>query len=875
MELRNEKETDCMTHKQIEHLSRGYVLVESTTICDDEACSKDDNISMKIARFTHTGDVKPTITRDVIDGSAFNTLPCSRKMLEHLSRGYVFVDSLADYRDLERGVQRVPITTPIRPRHSYQQPAEDIDTNIISPDSNIISSGSSYSYRSSCSSTEIKDCAKILVGLHHDADEEFTGTSLGRNQSLGGHSITAGNDEKKRKEDAEKAAKNILKPLSDYEHNRVQHALYDRGPLEEKLATSATDSVQRKSIHTLRPKEWLNDEVIHYFYSMLAKRDEALSAANPGRKRSHFFKSFFFTKLFDEGATNEYKYSNVESWSKKVPGKDIFALDKICFACNILQTHWTCVVIFMQEKRIQFYDSMKGDGYHYSDGLLQYLKDEWAAKKGGELPDADKWRVVGAETGVPRQTNGYDCGVFTCMFADFLSLDRPLSFDQTHIDQCRHRIVLSILDGEVVIDGAGELAGEANGALDDSPSDTAGEVVIDGACELAGEADGALVASSSVTADNNDVQIISDGSEDGDFDNVSDENTSEDGNTENTSEVDENTSEDGNTENTSEVGDSDDDEYIGNDHEDANSDNTESSRINIPDLDNDPYWERENNSSTLVHPNNSPSSEHTVDHDADQDDHLVCMLRETYDKCYDIVASSIFLSCPDPPEASEIFANHEEFIKFFEDKFDLMIALMCAYYKGPEVNNMQELRACLENRDDLFPLVCHGTAYRKRGCPLKDFIETFDRHDFKFTHCRDSPYGCKIHPTPNLKMVNQEARRTVDAIKGVSGVKGVGGLIDSYDKEFRQTFRYWNDEFARKIQSIFSDPRHYIRAHFKESWDKQVSYIMFMLHVLQVNNEHHLQVRLFVMTGRWRTNKCYIESRIRFKIDLRIGQDGS
>ena len=751
-----------MTNTQIEHLSRGYVLVESTTICDDETCSEDDNIS-SLKRLEHLsrGYVFVDSLADYRDLEREDNIS-SLKRLEHLSRGYVFVDSLADYRDLEREVQRV------------------------------------------------------------------------------GHSITAGNDEKKRKEDAEKAAKNILRPLSDYEHNRVQHALYDRGPLEEKLATSTNDSVMRKSIRTLRPREWLNDEVINYYYFMLAKRDEALTAANPVRKRNHFFKSFFFTKLFDEEATKEYTYKNVKEWSNKVPGNDIFALDKVLFACNVLHTHWTCVVIFMQEKRIQFYDSMRGDGYHYSDGLLKYLKDEWAAKKGGELPDAEKWRVVGAETVVPWQNNGYDCGVFTCMYADFLSINLPLSFVQTHIDQCRHRIVLSILEGEVVIDGA---------------------------CELAGEADGALVASPSVTADDNDAQIISDGSEDVDFDNVS-----EDGDTENTSE-------DGDNENTSEVGDSDDvayiridhegAEYIGNDHEDANSD------INIPDLDNDPYWERENNSSTLVHPNNSPSSEHTVDHDADQDDQLVCMLRETYDKCYDTVASSIFLSCPVPPEASEIFTNQEDFIKFFEDKFDLMIALLRAYYKGPKVNNLEELRACLRNRDDLFPLVCHGTAYRKRGCPLKDFIKTFDRHDFKFTHCRDSPYGCKIHPTPNLKMVNQAARRTVDAIKGVSGVKGVGGLIDSYDKEFRQTFRYWNDEFARKIQTMFSDPRQYIRAHFKESWDKQVSYIMFMLHLLQVNNEHHLQVRLFLMTGRWRTNKCYIESRIRFKIDLRIGQDGS
>ena len=204
-----------------------------------------------------------------------------------------------------------------------------------------------------------------------------------------------------------------------------------------------------------------------------------------------------------------------------------------------------------------------------------------------------------------------------------------------------------------------------------------------------------------------------------------------------------------------------------------------------------------------------------------------------------------------------------------------MIALMCAYYKGPEVNNRQKLKACLRNRDDLFPLVCHGNAYRKQHCPFEDFIKTFNRHDFQFTHCQDCPYGFKIHPTPNLKMVNQEAQNMVNAIKGVTGVKCVGGIIDSYEKDFRKTFKYWNDDFVRMIQSKVSDPRQYIRAHFQEGWDKQVSYIMFMLHLLQVNNAQHLQVRLFVMTGRWRTNKCYIDSRIRFKIDLRIGQDGS
>jgi hypothetical protein len=258
-------------------------------------------------------------------------------------------------------------------------------------------------------------------------------------------------EEEARAAEARKAASQLLRPLTDDEHELIQDALYGPGPESEKLAETATDSVQRKSMRTLRPGQWLNDEVIAYFFKMLAHRDEALTEANPGRKRSHFFNSFFFTKLFDEGGTEQYTYKNVKRWSKKVPGKDIFALDKIFFTCNVSQSHWTCAVVFMEEKRIQYYDSLGSDGYGYTKGLMRYLEDEWAAKKGGgELPDKDQWTIVGGEDSVPHQENGYDCGVFTCMFGDFLSLNRPLSFNQTHIHQCRERIALSILKGTAI-----------------------------------------------------------------------------------------------------------------------------------------------------------------------------------------------------------------------------------------------------------------------------------------------------------------------------------------------------------------------------------------------------------------------------------------
>ena len=64
----------------------------------------------------------------------------------------------------------------------------------------------------------------------------------------------------------------------------------------------------------------------------------------------------------------------------------------------------------------------------YTTGLLRYLKDEWVAKKGGELPDAHKWKIVGAMDSVPQRQNVFYCRVFSCMFSDFIYSDHPLLF---------------------------------------------------------------------------------------------------------------------------------------------------------------------------------------------------------------------------------------------------------------------------------------------------------------------------------------------------------------------------------------------------------------------------------------------------------------
>jgi Ulp1 family protease len=60
----------------------------------------------------------------------------------------------------------------------------------------------------------------------------------------------------------------------------------------------------------------------------------------------------------------------------KLSGEDIFNLKNIFVPINKNNVHWTCIVIFMEEKRIQYYDSNKvGSGEGCLKNILQYLVD--------------------------------------------------------------------------------------------------------------------------------------------------------------------------------------------------------------------------------------------------------------------------------------------------------------------------------------------------------------------------------------------------------------------------------------------------------------------------------------------------------------------
>lgn len=111
------------------------------------------------------------------------------------------------------------------------------------------------------------------------------------------------------------------------------------------------------------------------------------------------------------------------------PGGDIFAFEKLLIPINLTHNHFFVICVFMKSRTIQVLDSMPDDTGRAShlNRIKLYLEEEHQAIHKNR--DKRSWKLKRSfgRDSVPRQSaTTNDCGVFTCLFMDFLLLNLPL-----------------------------------------------------------------------------------------------------------------------------------------------------------------------------------------------------------------------------------------------------------------------------------------------------------------------------------------------------------------------------------------------------------------------------------------------------------------
>ena len=143
------------------------------------------------------------------------------------------------------------------------------------------------------------------------------------------------------------------------------------------------------------------------------------------------------TLLINPEKNFEYDFSNLR---RNVDYNDtVFDMKKIFIPINIRNTHWVLAVVYVNEKRICYYDSLISEDKTYRDlyfhSILRWLHDV-ALLKSYHFNQND-WELE-EQTNIPQQHNSFDCGMFVLAYCVFIAKDLDLhSFSQNDMPSFR------------------------------------------------------------------------------------------------------------------------------------------------------------------------------------------------------------------------------------------------------------------------------------------------------------------------------------------------------------------------------------------------------------------------------------------------------
>jgi Ulp1 family protease len=192
------------------------------------------------------------------------------------------------------------------------------------------------------------------------------------------------------------------------------------------LVRFGTNQVLIQDAVTLRPAEWLADNILHYFTHSVERIFKIKNSVLV------FFSSYFLTLLFNEGHSNPdleiSSATNVATWWSEKRTRLKTSLQEVktlVFFRNEGRMHWVTYIIFQDLKIIEEFGSMGSSDTNILKGLYRWLFIEY--QRIGIHLDSKKWRLYQTRQSTPRQRNGYitTVGFFHPCCSPRRTLSRP------------------------------------------------------------------------------------------------------------------------------------------------------------------------------------------------------------------------------------------------------------------------------------------------------------------------------------------------------------------------------------------------------------------------------------------------------------------
>lgn len=109
-------------------------------------------------------------------------------------------------------------------------------------------------------------------------------------------------------------------------------------------------------LRCLRPRTWINDEVVNFYLGLMQRREVQLG--RPVAPRVHFHSSFFGDKLYVN--TGAYSFQAIKKWHRRWP-YSLLSCERIIVPLH-LTAHWVLVCVDLVDNKAFYLDSMPALG---------------------------------------------------------------------------------------------------------------------------------------------------------------------------------------------------------------------------------------------------------------------------------------------------------------------------------------------------------------------------------------------------------------------------------------------------------------------------------------------------------------------------------
>ncbi|XP_002134692.2 sentrin-specific protease 1-like [Drosophila pseudoobscura] len=193
-------------------------------------------------------------------------------------------------------------------------------------------------------------------------------------------------------------------PITDGQLRELQDIV--TGPDNAPLITKYSRTITKKDIRTLTDLSRVNDTVINFYMNLLIERSQQTKGILPS---VYSMSTVFLKRVFECG------FDAVKCWTSKI---DVFSKDIILVPVHCNSKRWCMAIIHFKNKTIFYYDSLGYPNDIALDVLKNYIIAESLDKRKVQY-DMSGFRIENVLNG-PQQTNGSDCGVFSCMTAEYI-----------------------------------------------------------------------------------------------------------------------------------------------------------------------------------------------------------------------------------------------------------------------------------------------------------------------------------------------------------------------------------------------------------------------------------------------------------------------